>query len=109
MEASGVTADGTARGRVEARILAAIAAGRPDLEVHYLFGGFVVVPKGTPVIGAAMLEVLWERVMEGTQPGGTVTGTVVRNELPEGAGAGHGDAETAGEGTTPAAISPVSS
>jgi hypothetical protein len=76
-----VTSDGTARGRTEERILAAIASGRPDLEVRYLFGGFVVVPRGTPVIGAATLETLWEKVMEGATQGVSVAGEVVRDEL----------------------------
>jgi hypothetical protein len=89
-----VTSDGTARGRTEERILAAIASGRPDLEVRYLFGGFVVVPRGTPVIGAATLETLWEKVTEGTPQGGTVAGEVVRAELAA------GTAGTARDGVT---------
>jgi hypothetical protein len=76
-----VASDGTARGGTEERILAAIASGRPDLEVRYLFGGFVVVPRGTPVIAAATLETLWEKVMEGAPQGGTVAGEVVCAEL----------------------------
>lgn len=86
--------DVTARGRAEERILAAIAAARPDLEVHYLFGGFVVVPLGTPVTCAATLETLWEKLTGGSPQSGTVAGTVVRNEL-----AG-GTAATARDGTT---------
>jgi hypothetical protein len=45
----------TARSRAEQRVLAAIARAWPDQEVRYLFGGFVVLPKGTPVTCASTL------------------------------------------------------
>jgi len=75
----------TARGRAEGRVLAAIARAWPDSEIHYLFGGFIVVPKGTPLICASTLETLWEKLMAGPSPADPVPGIVLlNNELTEG-------------------------
>jgi hypothetical protein len=74
----------TPRGKAEERVLAAIARAWPDNEVHYLFGGFVVLPKGTPVTCASTLETLWEKLMTGPSPANPVAGSVLLDELTEG-------------------------
>jgi hypothetical protein len=82
--------DGTARGAYEGRLLSRIEAAWPDREVHYLFGGYMVTPKGTPLTSAATLESLWEKLtleslweklMSGKVPPATVPGTVLRSDL----------------------------
>ena len=79
-----IAATETALGKAEARVLAAIERAWPDSEIHYVFGGFVVVPKGTPMTCASTLETLWERLMTGPSPASTVAGSVVHDELTEG-------------------------
>jgi hypothetical protein len=57
----------------------------PDNEIHYVFGGFIVVPKGTPLTCASTLESLWEKLMAEPSPTDPVPGTVLlNNELTEG-------------------------
>jgi hypothetical protein len=75
-----ITTSETPRGRAEQRTLAAMQRAWPDREFHYVFGGFIVVPKGTPMTCASTLETLWERLMAGPSPASTVAGTVVREE-----------------------------
>jgi hypothetical protein len=72
--------DGTARVAYEDRLLSKIEAAWPDREVHYLFGGYVVTPRGTSLACAATLETLWEKLMTCEAPQATVLGTVVRDE-----------------------------
>jgi hypothetical protein len=73
--------DGTARGAYEDRLLSKIEAAWPDREVQYLFGGYVVAPRGMPLICAATLETLWEKLMTCEVPPATIPCTVVRDEL----------------------------
>jgi hypothetical protein len=73
--------DGTARGVYEGRLLSKIEAAWPDREVHYLFGGYVVVPKGAHLTCAATPESLWEKLMINEAPLATVLGTVLRSDL----------------------------
>ena len=79
------TTSDTPRGKAEKRVLAAIGRARPDDEIHYLFGGFVVLPKGTQVVAcASTLESLWGKLMAGPSPADPVAGIVVRDELTAG-------------------------
>jgi len=81
-----ITSAETPRGRAEERALAAISRAWPDNEIHYLFGGLIMLPKGTPVTCASTLETLWEKLMTAPSPASTVPGTVLlhNNELTEG-------------------------
>jgi len=79
-----ITSGETPRGGADARVLAAIERALPDVDVHYLFGGFVVLPKGTPVMCASMVESLWEKLMAGPSPADPVAGYVVHDELTAG-------------------------
>ena len=74
----------TARGRAEEQVLAAIARAWPDNEIHYVFGGFIMLPKGTPVTCASTLETLWEKLVTGPSPTNPVAGSVLRDKLTEG-------------------------
>jgi hypothetical protein len=73
--------DGTARAAYEGRLLSKIEAAWPDQEVHYLFGGYVVTPKGAHLTCAATLESLWEKLMSDEVPPATVLGIVLGSEL----------------------------
>jgi hypothetical protein len=74
----------TPRGKAEERALAAIARAWPDRDIHYLYGGFIVLPKGTPVTCASTLETLWEKLMAGPSPASPVSGSLLHGELTEG-------------------------
>lgn len=79
-----ITSSDTPRGKAEERVLAAIARAWPDKDVHYLFGGLIVLPKGTPVTCASTLETLWEKLMTGPSPADPVAGSVLYDELTAG-------------------------
>lgn len=73
--------------QADVRALTAITEAWPDRDIHYLFGGYVVLPKGTRVICcASTIGTLWERLMmTGPLPTDVVVGTVLHNyELTEG-------------------------
>jgi hypothetical protein len=72
------------RGKAQARVIAAIKRAWPDKELHYVLGGFVIVPRGTPVTAVLTLDGVWERLMTGPSPADAVAGSVVHDELTEG-------------------------
>ncbi len=74
-----------ARGRADERVLAAIERALPDQEIHYVFGGFIVLPRGTRMTCGSTLESLWGKLMAGPSPADVVVGTVLHDyELTEG-------------------------
>ena len=78
------TTSDTPRGRTDARVLAAIERELPDDEIHSVFGGFIVLPRGTRMTCASTLESLWGKLMAGPSPADPVAGIVVRDELTAG-------------------------
>jgi hypothetical protein len=56
--------DHVTRGRIKARLKAAITAEFPGWDVHDVFGGFEAVPEGTPVIRSVTLDGLMDKLAE---------------------------------------------
>jgi hypothetical protein len=60
----GPTGDQTAYARDEDRRLEAAREAFPEWDMTAVFGGFLAVPKGTPVIQGMFLDVIVEKIRQ---------------------------------------------